>query len=872
MYHLTQTKELGVGVWDGQYEHFLDDESRTIKKSSVEVPPCPGSDTTIPFEDRVFMRYVRLLAFVDETAMKDEWLLVLLETAREIDMLAGALLHGVDRAGHEVDIESFPPDESQWLRGPAELSKNDFGKEMHFIGECLIFRGLDMEHELIIFGGVTLDSKLRSQKFTEAWYGSHTSGEFRNFMSGRSCLPPDVAEDEATELTWDEAIQHYSTWVRRSFSGMPVHSVKHLKSALLDHRCERFGMALRMARLSDRAEKVLKSESGGAGLVMEVNDAQAGLEEAKHENEVLKEKLRQMEEDLEGLAGAKAAALEDDLAKVKRELNSAVEENQTLSSKMEEALAKHNTESDRFQQELKNAETQVQSAQRNLENSKTQGASMKEEKRTLSMSLEKANDSQAQAAQSIKILELELENTRMEAAEQEKRAIELEQEVNGYKCRLLDAEKQLAEAQTENEKIRVEIKSQGDGTCELCIFHEDDEDLDRELAEMKAKLSMVEKEKADLQTQIDAQKASDCDALRIAAREAQKGNEKLEIAQTKLTSVENQVKNLQSEVAGYRRHMASLTSGSSGINVAGSPLPSSLDVIGNYNKTTQKVLDIYFECGPEDVQAQESFGSTILELLKEMYILMRDSYIRSLTSMLAALGNIEDLESMTRSTHEAYDVYCKRYWKEMFLKLKDGLVAEVDVSSANEVQENHNDNGLNGSKPLQVNGFAHAEGNSLSEINQSHCVELDEGVDGDAPEASPENCEGSSQTLGGSPSKSMQSVFDSFRAAFPQETGNLDPSIFKQVFDELWETTVVMFLQRPQMRFSFSEQILGKFDGERHAIVDTQIAAGQDKISLIPRVLRAPQDFSVLTTEEGLGSDVGWCQEEKSQVDAPVFL
>lgn len=46
---------------------------------------------------------------------------------------------------------------------------------------------------------------------------------------------------------------------------------------------------------------------------------------------------------------------------------------------------------------------------------------------------------------------------------------------------------------------------------------------------------------------------------------------------------------------------------------------------------------------------------------------MKDRSTSLLTGLLAALGNLEEPETMSRSTRDAFDVYCRKHWRGLFL-------------------------------------------------------------------------------------------------------------------------------------------------------------------------------------------------------------
>ncbi|GMH40996.1 hypothetical protein BSKO_08906 [Bryopsis sp. KO-2023] len=241
---------------------------------------------------------------------------------------------------------------------------------------------------------------------------------------------------------------------------------------------------------------------------------------------------------------------------------------------------------------------------------------------------------------------------------------------------------------------------------------------------------------------------------------------------------------LRDEVAVYRRQLAMSGSGPSGWNVAtkDTELPHYVEAMRNYHRLVDRVKNFYFdfsEGSSDNRNRKVMFAECIYVTLKRMLEIVLDRYNHLLHNVLAALGNLECPNQVSRSTHDAFDVYCRKHWKDLFLS---------------HMYPGQNDGSNSASNKKNLN------------------LQL------------------------------RQEMFFEFPSLVGSEG---DGANFERIFNGLWESTVVMFLQRPQLRFSVAKKrTVGVYSSMEHEFVDREGKEGDEVVVLIPAITKKSRPCS----------------------------
>ncbi|GMH41310.1 hypothetical protein BSKO_09220 [Bryopsis sp. KO-2023] len=220
---------------------------------------------------------------------------------------------------------------------------------------------------------------------------------------------------------------------------------------------------------------------------------------------------------------------------------------------------------------------------------------------------------------------------------------------------------------------------------------------------------------------------------------------------------------LREEVAIYRRQLTTSS-------VKSRQLPHYVDAIWSYLVLVQQVKALYFRFkdvdsdDPNDLASrQDLFSNFVCGTLAMMEDVMVNRHKDLLKNALAALGNLETPEHLSRSTRDGFDVYCRMHWRDLFL-------TQLDAN------------------------------NDAASVSESRCK--------------------------------LEAFISTFNSGATDLTGLLDA-----VFNRLWEVTVVMFLQRPQLRFSLIEgESKGVFFRENYEFVEGMGEVGDDLVVIVPPV------------------------------------
>lgn len=207
-------------------------------------------------------------------------------------------------------------------------------------------------------------------------------------------------------------------------------------------------------------------------------------------------------------------------------------------------------------------------------------------------------------------------------------------------------------------------------------------------------------------------------------------------------------------------------------------------------------MDVEFDGSADDQKL--IFSSCIFDVLQKMKEIVADRYIDLLGGLLAALGNLESTDDVNRSTQDAFDIYCRKHWRDLFL-------------------------------------------------NQMY------------PKSTPEK----------SPRSKQKALNHMLREHMEKEFPELVLSkgegfTFEKIFNGLWETTVVLSLQRPPLSFSISEpELKTGYMASKHEFVDRLGQEDDPVVVLLPPILKQGRQGSFKGSIELAGKAV----VEKGYVD-----
>ncbi|GMH39166.1 hypothetical protein BSKO_07064 [Bryopsis sp. KO-2023] len=258
------------------------------------------------------------------------------------------------------------------------------------------------------------------------------------------------------------------------------------------------------------------------------------------------------------------------------------------------------------------------------------------------------------------------------------------------------------------------------------------------------------------------------------------------LAESKQKDIER--KALQEEVAMYRRQLASFTSGQNGLNLRAKEgdFPSAIETQQECKAVGEKLIQFFHKIGcSENHPMKVEFAECIRDLLKQMVGLVETRYKELLEGMLKALCNHESLSSLSRSTQEGFDLYCKRYFGMLFALDKAKLCILSD-SGRNQGALSHS---LRKDKVV-LEGLC----------------SIKENITRDYPQIM-------NRDLGG-------------------------PEGFGVIFAMLWRASVLLYMQRPQMQFDVASDVVTRFSVEYHSSVDLLAKPGNEVVVLIPAILK----------------------------------
>ncbi|GMH33950.1 hypothetical protein BSKO_01784 [Bryopsis sp. KO-2023] len=319
---------------------------------------------------------------------------------------------------------------------------------------------------------------------------------------------------------------------------------------------------------------------------------------------------------------------------------------------------------------------------------------------------------------------------------------------------------------------------------------------------------------------------------------------------------------LRKELASFRISAGRAARGDNK-NVAdgsASRFPSMSDVLSNWRQAGKDFSEFYDNLDLHD-EVKVRFAESTRHVLKRMYCTMDKLYKERLEAMLQSLGDLETVLTLTRSTEDAFNVYCRRHWEELFVKFDPVCVAP----------------------PLQEKGSALVEENRRSEVTgcaQSQgapgTMQVDRRIRANEqmldakkiPQGEQENA-GSTRNPGTTPFVYLSDLVAEFLERLGEENVSGDGEKkegLQEHLKSLWRTTVAMYLQRPVLRPDFDSSVQVPFSSNQHDHVYKAPRKHEIVLLVVPAPLKAPNGFSVFSSASN-SMDFGWVSVDKGHVD-----
>ncbi|GMH39751.1 hypothetical protein BSKO_07649 [Bryopsis sp. KO-2023] len=253
-----QLCQLENGKWSVRHRGKLDNEEITRV-----------ADHRVSIADQVFVRYIRQVHLAEALADMDkrQWLLILLETAWEVDFLSGILLGCVDQGRHQVELAELGRHREEWFKTKASwrTSRGVLSGEVWICNWATAGgNGYWKPHELWIF---VQRVELPVIPEIASWYMQQNTPEGPKLLlplEDSHNINPPQPQGKWLPVTKESAVKTLSWWFRYghlcSNSTTGSRQVTVFNDFFVQHRLGNFAALLRLARV-DGGNAVVRTET-----------------------------------------------------------------------------------------------------------------------------------------------------------------------------------------------------------------------------------------------------------------------------------------------------------------------------------------------------------------------------------------------------------------------------------------------------------------------------------------------------------------------------------------------------------------------------------------------------------------------------------
>lgn len=299
----------------------------------------------------------------------------------------------------------------------------------------------------------------------------------------------------------------------------------------------------------------------------------------------------------------------------------------------------------------------------------------------------------------------------------------------------------------------------------------------------------------------------------------------------KIRALEQENAQLRQELVDYRERIGAVSSGLNTTNVANkADFPSADKVLGGYDKLSSRIMDKYDDA----VYSNESGANRVLQLrFAENLAMVLERMWQSIYSwykkIIKGLHHCGNPKDMTITDLEECDHHCRKHWKPLFIPVLDGITSTLTKhETADHVYEKSTLGG-----EINDNPSAEDAPNPTANNHTHH------------PDTSENSCAGLiaeiwEQWDKESLSKQCRTSADPNKTCNEAQTSQYGIEWFlEQVGDDnltdLWETIILLFLQRPILGILPGEIVHAEFDFEEYSVYDdNEIEEGKTAIAILP--------------------------------------
>lgn len=257
--------------------------------------------------------------------------------------------------------------------------------------------------------------------------------------------------------------------------------------------------------------------------------------------------------------------------------------------------------------------------------------------------------------------------------------------------------------------------------------------------------------------------------------------------ESKLKTQQKEIVCLRRDLSEYREHLGRASYGLTNINIANEAhFPSANEVLQRYDQLVSQLMEIYDDSvydensGKPDMMLQLEFGENLCKILKGVWGVLCSRY----TQLVGDLCCFFDLIAMSTASIQKCNEHCRQHWEPLFMPTLAGIIK-------------------------------------------------DHGVESDAKPASQQK-----QDLTASKEACEMSPIP--KHAIMWFLNNID----RDLLPRMWETIVLLFLQRPVLGVLPEESVTVRFDSNKYSTHDDiKLREKQQVIALLPPVYCAPNNM-----------------------------